>query len=91
MPIDPAPRVDRSALLGDLLGGLPAGDALHMRFGLSERPPDADLGIPGAVHVLRSHLDPVPAIVRLDQQGLASRRLIVSPLWRWRQRQTCRT
>ena len=29
--------------------------------------------------MLRGDLDPVPAIVRLDQQGLASRRLIVRP------------
>jgi hypothetical protein len=41
--------------------------------------------------VLRSDFESVATIVRLDQQGSApSSRLIVSPLWRWRQLQTRR-
>jgi len=89
--VDPPPRVDHAPFLSDLGSGLPACDALDVGLVLREHAADADLGIPRAINVLRGDLDPVPAIVRLDQQGAPSRRLIVSPLWCWRQRQTRRT
>ena len=80
MAIDPAPRVDRGALLGRLRGGLSAGDALHVRFGLSERPPDADLRVPGAVYMLRVDLEGValPGDSRgLEEVGAPHRHAIV--------------
>jgi hypothetical protein len=39
-----------------------------VRLVLGERAPHADLGNPRAVDVLRDDLDPVPAVVRVDQQ-----------------------
>ena len=91
VPIDPPPCVDHAAFLGHLRGGLPARDALDVWLVLREHAADSDLDVPRAVNVLGGDLDPVAAVVSLDQQGASSSRLIVRPLWRWRQRQTRRT
>ena len=72
MSVDPPPRVDHSALLGHHRRGLSARDALHVRFSLRERPPDADLDVPRAVSVLSVDLDSESLVVPLDQQRAGS-------------------
>jgi len=80
MALDPPPRVDHAAFLGDLGRGLSACDALDVGLILREHAADADLGIPRAVYVLRVDLDPVAEVVSLDEQAaMRSSRSLVSP------------
>jgi len=69
MTIDPAPRVDGRAFLRCLCGRLPTRDDLDVGLHVRERVADTDVRIPGAVNANCGDLDPVAAVVGLDQQS----------------------
>src|SRR3989442_9665059 len=64
-PVHPPARVDRRSLLGNTRRRLPARDRLDVWLLLRERAPDANLGIPGAVNVMRGYLEPEALVVGL--------------------------
>jgi hypothetical protein len=68
--IDPAPRVDGRAFLRCLCGRLPTPHDLDVGVHVRERVADTDVRVPGAVNANGGDLDPVAAVVALDQQSL---------------------
>jgi hypothetical protein len=91
VPVNAAPRVNDTALLGDLCRRFPGCDGYNMRFLRGEQPPDSSLGVPDAVDVDGIDLNAVATVDRLDDHRRSftrnSRRWVVSE--RGRQEARC--
>jgi hypothetical protein len=68
----PAPRVDGRAFLRCLCGRLPTRHDLDVGLHVPKRAADTDARIPGAGNANGGDLDPVAAVVGLDQQSFSA-------------------
>src|SRR3989442_1817524 len=64
-PVHPPARVDRRSLFGNARRRIPARDRLDMGLFFREGPPDPNLGIQRAIHVLCSDLESEALVVGL--------------------------